>query len=193
GRVEDEGWRVRKGGTRFWADVVTTAIRDSSGRLTGFAKVARDLSDRRAAEEALRQSEERLRLLVESVQDYAIVMLDPQGKVATWNVGAERTLGYRTEEILGQHLARFYRPEDAQLGRPERELLIARHEGRFEEEGWRVRNDGSLFWANAVLRPMWGPGGELVGYAKVTRDLTERRAAGQERHNDAQAHEARDA
>jgi PAS domain S-box-containing protein len=177
GSVEDEGWRVRKDGTRFWANVLITALRDDNGELVGFAKVTRDLTERRAAEEKIRQSDERFRLLVQSVRDHAIFMLDPDGRVATWNTGAERVSGYAAEEIIGTHFSAFYPPEDVAAGKPERELSIALSAGEYQEEGWRVRKDGSLFWANVVIAPARGGDGKLTGFAKVTRDLTERRAA----------------
>jgi PAS domain S-box-containing protein len=127
------------------------------------------------AAEELRQSEERFRLLVESVVDYAIFMLDPQGHIISWNAGAERIKGYRAEEIIGQHFSRFYPDEDNQRGKPERELVIAKAEGRIEDEGWRVRKDGSRFWANVVITALYDGAGELRGFAKVTRDITERK------------------
>jgi PAS domain S-box-containing protein len=175
GRFEDEGWRVRKDGTRFWADVVITALRDKTGVLRGFAKVTRDLTERKMAEETLRQSEERYRLMVESVRDYAIFMLDTDGRVVTWNTGAERLNGYTADEILGSHLSRFYPPERAATGAVELELETARAEGRFQEEGWRVRKDGSRFWASVVLAAVYNAAGELQGFSKVTRDVTERK------------------
>jgi PAS domain S-box-containing protein len=177
GRFEDEGWRVRKDGTRFWANVVITALRDPSLGLVGFAKVTRDLTERRRAEETLRLSEERFRLLVQGVKDYAIFMLDPAGYITTWNAGAERIKGYTDGEILGKHFSVFYTPEDLESGKPSRELEIATATGVYEEEGWRVRKDGSRFWANVVITALWKPGGSLAGFAKVTRDLTDRRAA----------------
>ncbi|HUQ99223.1 MAG TPA: PAS domain S-box protein [Gemmatimonadaceae bacterium] len=177
GRFEDEGWRVRKDGTRFWANVVLTALRGEDGRLLGYAKVTRDLTVRRAAEEALRQSEERFRLIVQSVRDYAIFMLDTDGRVATWNAGAERFKGYTESEILGKHFSVFYPPEKQQERFPEYELTVAAREGRFEDEGWRVRKDGSRFWANVVITALRDSKGELIGYTKVTRDLTERKRA----------------
>ncbi len=173
GRFEDEGWRVRKDGTRFWANVVITALRDPQGTLVGFAKVTRDLTERRAAEEEAR----RFRLLVDSVKDYAIFMLDPTGRVATWNAGAERIKGYKANEIVGKHFSVFYPPEDVIAGKSELELEVAGREGRFEDEGWRVRKDGTRFWANVVITALRNPQGNLVGFAKVTRDLTVRREA----------------
>lgn len=177
GRFEAEGWRVRKDGTRFWANVVIDPIRSATGELIGFAKVTRDLTDRRAAQEALRQSEERFRLLVESVTDYAIYMVDPQGTITSWNAGAERFKGYRADEILGRNFAEFYLEEDRQAGRPAHALETAMREGRYEAEGWRVRKDGTRFWANVVIDPVRTSAGALIGFAKVTRDLTERREA----------------
>ncbi len=177
GRFEAEGWRLRKDGTRFWANVVIDSIRDPSGELIGFAKVTRDLTERRQAEETLRRSEERFRLLLQSVTDYAIYMLDPEGHVASWNAGAERFKGYKIDEILGQHFSRFYGEEDRAAGIPARALKTALEEGRFEAEGWRYRKDGGRFWANVVIDPVRDDDGKLVGFAKITRDLTERRQA----------------
>jgi PAS domain S-box-containing protein len=321
GRVEDEGWRVRKDGTRFWADVVITALRESTGELVGFAKVTRDLTERREseerlrqaeerlattlysigdgvlatdeagrvtvinrvaqdltgwtleeaigrpvhevfnivneytrtvaanpvsrvlaegkvvglanhtaliardgsecpiadsgapirdargvtrgavlvfrdvteerrAEEALRQSEARLRLMIESVRDYAIYMLDPDGRVASWNTGAQTLKGYTADEIVGEHFSRFFTPEDIASSKPVRELEIAAEQGRFEDEAWRVRKDGGRFWANVVISAVRDASGRLIGFAKVTRDLTERRHTEEERVRFAQAQEA---
>jgi PAS domain S-box-containing protein len=175
GRVEDEGWRIRKDGTRIWANVVVTALRDDNGVLVGFAQVTRDMTTRRESEETLKRSEELFRLLVYSVKDYAIFMLDPKGNVATWNEGAQRIKGYTEQEILGKHFSIFYPAEDA--GKPARELTIATNIGKYEEEGWRIRKDGSKFWASVVITAVRNAKGELLGFAKVTRDLTERRAA----------------
>jgi PAS domain S-box-containing protein len=177
GSVEDEGWRIRKDGTRFWANVVITALRDEAGTLVGFAKVTRDLTERRRAEEMLRQSEERFRLLVQSVRDYAIFMLDPDGRVMSWNAGAERINGYTPEEIVGRHFSTFYPPADLEAGKPAWELETAARDGKFEEEGWRMRKDGSAFWASVLITSLRGADGKLIGFTKVTRDLTERRAA----------------
>jgi PAS domain S-box-containing protein len=175
GRVYDEGWRIRKDGTKFWANTVITALRDENDQVTGFAKITRDLTERRAAEERLRRSEEMFRLLVASVREYAIFLLDPEGHVLTWNAGAERIKGYSAEEIIGKHFSQFY-PEEDQW-KPERELEIARQEGAVEDEGWRLRKDGSRFWANVVITAVHDDRGSLRGFTKVTRDLTERRRA----------------
>ncbi|MBC8732749.1 PAS domain S-box protein [Paraburkholderia sp. UCT2] len=175
GRFEDEGWRVRKDGTTFWANVVITAIRNGKGEVTGFAKITRDLTAQREYLEALRQSEERFRLLVDSVKDYAIFMLDPQGFVVSWNSGAARIKGYTHDEIVGRHFSQFYVPEEAAAGKPARELAIARQIGTVEDEGWRMRKDGSTFWANVIITAVYDESRRLRGFAKVTRDLTERR------------------
>ncbi len=177
GRFEDEGWRVRKDGSRFWANVVITALRGPEGKLVGFGKVTRDLTERHAANVAFRQSEERFRLLVQSVQDYGIFMLAPSGRVMSWNEGAQRINGYKAEEIIGRHFSAFYPAEDKAANKPGWELEIAAREGRFEDEGWRVRKDGSRFWANVVITALRSSEGMLLGFAKVTRDLTERNAA----------------
>nr|WP_247887190.1 PAS domain S-box protein [Azospirillum sp. SYSU D00513] len=180
GRFETEGWRLRKDGTRFWASVVIDPIRDETGRLVGYAKVTRDNTEKRKAEEALRQSEERFRLLVQGVTDYAIYMLDPNGNVVNWNAGAQRFKGYREDEIVGQHFSRFYPEEDRANGLPQRGLATALADGRFETEGWRLRKDGTRFWASVVIDPIRDEKGELIGYAKVTRDITDKKAAQEE-------------
>ena len=176
GRFEDEGWRVRKDGSRFWANVVITALRDPSGQLLGFGKVSRDLTDRRHAEQALRESEERFRLLVENTLDYGLFMLDPEGHVASWNAGAQRIKGYIAEEIIGQHFSVFYTDEANARRWPQFELQEAARLGRFEDEGWRLRKDGTRFWANVIITALRSPDGRLRGYGKVTRDISERKA-----------------
>ncbi|WP_448110762.1 PAS domain S-box protein [Pseudomonas lini] len=173
GRFEGEGWRVRKDGTHFWSHVIIDPILDPSGKLLGFAKITRDLTDRKMAEETLKQSEQQFRLLVQSVTDYAIYMLAPDGRVTNWNLGAQRIKGYRPEEIIGQHFSLFYTPEDREAGEPQRALDIAIREGRFENKAWRVRKDGTRFLAHVVVDPIRGDTGKLLGFAKITRDITE--------------------
>jgi PAS domain S-box-containing protein len=175
GRFEDEGWRERKDGARYWANVIIIPLRDDAGTLIGFANVTRDLTERRRQEDTLRQSEERYRALIAGVKDYAIFVLDPKGFVLTWNAGAEYIKGYQAHEILGSHFSRFYPPESIKSGLPERELRGATMEGRFEDEGWRIRKDGSRFWANVIITAMRDASGNLIGFSKITRNLTERR------------------
>jgi len=179
GSVQDEGWRVRKDGSLFWASVTITAIRSESGTLIGYAKVTRDLTERRRTESELRASEERFRALVQGVRDYAIFMLDPGGHIASWNEGAARIKGYTPEEIVGRHFSVFYPVADVTSGKPARELEAA------ARDGWRLRKDGSSFWANVLITALRSPDGTLIGFAKVTRDLTERKAAEERRVADA--------
>lgn len=173
GRFEGEGWRVRKDGTHFWSHVVIDPIIDPSGKLLGFAKITRDLTDRKMAEETLKQSEQQFRLLVQSVTDYAIYMLAPDGRLTNWNPGAQRIKGYFPEEVIGKHFSMFYTPEDREAGEPQRTLDIAVRDGRFENKGWRLRKDGTRFLAHVVVDPIWGDTGTLLGFAKITRDITE--------------------
>jgi PAS domain S-box-containing protein len=175
GKFEAEGWRVRKDGTRFWAHVVIDPIWGNNGNLLGYAKITRDLTERRKAEDALKESEQRFRLLVQGVVDYAIYMLDPEGHVTNWNPGAQRIKGYTEDEIRGQHFSRFYTDEDRATGLPQRALETARREGKFEAEGWRIRKDGTRFWASVLIDPIYNDQKKLIGFAKITRDITERR------------------
>ena len=175
GKFEGEGWRVRKDGTRFWASIVIDAIKNEQGELVGFAKVTRDMTEKRAAQQALLQAERTFRILVQGVTDYAIYMLDPEGRVTNWNAGAQRIKGYAPDEIIGQHFSRFYTPEDLDVGVPKKALETARETGRYEAEGWRMRKDGTRFWASVVIDAIRGEDGELIGFAKVTRDMTEKR------------------
>lgn len=177
GRFEDEGWRVRKDGSHFWANVIITALRDETGTLVAFSKITRDLTVRKQQQESLRQSEERFRLLVDGVQDYAIYMLSPEGTITSWNLGARRIKGYEASEIIGKHFSAFYSDDDIALGKPWAELAVAKEHGRAEEEGWRVRKDGSRFWARVVVTALHDSQGVLRGFAKVTQDLTQRRHA----------------
>jgi PAS domain S-box-containing protein len=177
GRFEGEGWRMRKDGTRFFANVVIDPIRDAEGKLVGFAKITRDITERMKTLEALRESEQRFRLLVQGVTDYAIYMLSPEGIITNWNVGAQRIKGYTQDEAVGSNFRRFFTEEDRASGLPERALETAGREGRFESEGWRVRQDGTRFWASAVVDRIQDEQGHLIGFAKITRDITEKRKA----------------
>jgi PAS domain S-box-containing protein len=175
GTFQSEGWRFRNDGSRFWAHVVIDPIYTPDRRLLGFAKITRDVSDRKAAEDALRKSEQEFRLLVQGVTDYAIYMLDPDGRITNWNAGAQRIKGYVEAEVLGTHFSRFYTPEDRDAGVPQRALSTALAEGRYEQEGWRVRKDGSRFLAHVVIDALHDEAGRFVGFAKITRDVTELR------------------
>jgi len=183
GRHEEEGWRVRKDGTRFYAFTVLDAIRDGEGNLLGFAKVTRDISERHAAEQALLDSEWRFRMLVDAVSDYAIFMLDTKGCITNWNKGAERIKGYKAHEVLGRHFSMFYTAEEQEADKPQQGLARALSEGRFESEGIRVRKDGSSFWAHVTIQPIRDEENRIVGFAKVTRDITEQRKARQALEN----------
>ncbi len=178
GKFEAEGWRLRKDGTKFLASVVIDAIYDE-GELIGFAKITRDITERNRAAEALKESERHFRLLVSGVTDYALYMLDPNGIVTNWNAGGQRIKGYLPEEIIGQHFSRFYSAADQAAGRPARTLQLALENGRYEEEGWRVRKDGTFFWASVVVDSIRDDENKLLGFAKITRDISERREAEQ--------------
>ena len=180
GRFEAEGWRVRKDGSRFWVNAVLDPVYDPDGRHVGFAKITRDITARREQERSLYETEQRFRMLVQGVRDYAIYMLDTEGRVTNWNSGAEAIKGYSADEIVGQHFSRFYTDEDRARGEPQFALETALREGKYEREAWRVRKDGSLFWANVVLDPIYDESGKHIGFAKVTRDVTERKKAEEE-------------
>ena len=177
GRFEGEGWRRRKDGSRFWASVVIDAIKDDDGKLVGFAKITRDMTEKRAAQQALTEAEQRFRILVQGVTDYAIFMLDPDGRVTNWNAGAQRIKGYAPGDIVGEHFSRFYTPEDREAGVPAKALDTVRESGRYEAEGWRVRKNGTRFWASVVMDAIHDDDGKLIGFAKITRDMSEKREA----------------
>lgn len=177
GKYEEEGWRIRKNGSLFWANIVITALFNDQNQLIGFSKVTRDLTDRKNYDESLRQSEERYRALVEQLTDYGIFMLDEKGRITSWNEGAKRIKGYLAEEIIGKYFSIFYPEEEIISGKPAYELKVARAEGKYEEEGWRLRKDGTRFWANVVITAVYNHQGTHIGFSKVTRDLTERKEA----------------
>jgi len=175
GRMEDEGWRIRKDGSRFWANVLITALHDSAGQLVGFLKITRDLTERRCHEQVLRDSEERFRLLVEGVEDHSIFMLEPDGRVSSWNLGAERVFGYVAAEIMGRHFSCLYSQDTAERGIPQQQLDAAAERGSIEHEASQLRRNGSRFWADIVLTALYDRDRNLRGFAQITRDLTERK------------------
>jgi PAS domain S-box-containing protein len=179
-RFEAEGWRMRKDGGRFLAHVVVDAIRDEHGALIGYAKVTRDITRRMQQEQALYDSELQFRMLVQGVRDYAIYMLDPEGRVTNWNAGAEAIKGYTASEIVGEHFSRFYSEEDRVRGVPQEALATALRNGKFEAEAWRLRKDGTPFWAQVLIHPIFNPSGTHMGFAKITRDVTEKKRAEEE-------------
>jgi PAS domain S-box-containing protein len=179
GKYESEGWRTKKNGSVFWAGILLTAVFNAENKLIGFSKVTKDLSERQKEDTILRQSEEKYRLLVEQVTDYAIFMLDEKGRIISWNEGAKRIKGYEPADVIGKYFSLFYPQEEITTGKPAYELKIARQEGKYEEEGWRIRKDGSKFWANVIITAVYNSDGALLGFSNVTRDLTERKMAEQ--------------
>ena len=180
GRFEAEGWRVRKDGGQFWAHAVLDPIRAEDGTLLGYAKITRDITEKRRLERATYDSELQFRLLVQGVRDYAIYMLDRSGRITSWNSGARAIKGYEEAEVLGQHFSRFYTEEDRARGAPAAALATALGEGKFEAEAQRVRKDGSLFWAHVMIDPIYNGAGQHVGFAKITRDISEKVRASDE-------------
>lgn len=177
GKYEQEGWRIKKNGSVFWASVALTAVYNEQNLLIGFSKVTKDLTEQNIEQAALRQSEERYRLLVEQVTDYGIFILDEKGRIASWNEGAKRIKGYDASEVIGKYFSIFYPAEEIYNGKPAYELKFARQHGKYEEEGWRIRKDGTRFWANVVITAVYNAERNLIGFSKVTRDLTERQKA----------------
>ncbi len=180
GRAEREGFRVRKDGSRFWGNEIISSLCDSAGQIIGFTKVVRDLTARKQMEDALRESEQRHRRVVENVSEYAIFMLDERGVLSTWNLGVERVLGYPEQEWIGQSAAIIFTPEDQVRSEAEREISSALAEGQAPDERWHVRKDGSRFWATGILTALYAPDGKFVGFSKVLRDNTERKRAQEE-------------
>lgn len=191
GSVTHEGWRVKKDGRRFWGLVAITALHNKSGDIVGYSKVTRDLTDRKAAEdrvanmveelsqanEQLKQSEERYQKMIEEVQDYAILLLNQEGIIQNWNSGAQVIKGYTASEIIGKSFSIFYQKKDKDAGLPMILLEKARKNGKVTNEGWRVRKDGTLFWGSVVITALHNSQGNIIGFSKVTRDLTERKHA----------------
>jgi PAS domain S-box-containing protein len=191
GRALHEGWRVRKDGTKFWGSITLTALHGDNGEIVGFSKLTRDLTERKFAEdslkrhneilgkanEELRKSEERYHGMVAEVQDYAIILLNENGEIQNWNAGAEKIKGYKAEEIVGKNFRIFYQPEDRLAGLPESLITKAAVAGKATHEGWRVKKNGTRFWGSIVITALHDEGGKVIGFSKVTRDLTDRKMA----------------
>jgi PAS domain S-box-containing protein len=189
GSATHDGFRIRKDGSRFWGNIVLTALHDNDGRLNGFIKVTKDLSEKKIAEDKLSifmeelkrkndqltRSEERYHKMISEVQDYAIILLDTAGYIQNWNAGAEYIKGYSASEIIGKSFKLFYTPEDIKQKLPDRLLKEAATKGKANHEGWRKRKDGSKFWGNIVITALHDDHGEVIGFSKVTRDLTEKK------------------
>jgi PAS domain S-box-containing protein len=177
GKAVQEGWRKRKDGSKFWGSITITAIHDEEQNVIGFSKVTRDLTDKKNTEDALKISEERYHRMVSEVQDYAIILLDENGYIQNWNAGAEKIKGYKSEEIIGKRFSIFYPKEDQENHLPDRLLQEAREKGKALHEGWRIRKDGSRFWGTIVITALHGQENNIIGFSKVTRDLTEKKIA----------------
>lgn len=177
GRAAHEGWRKRKDGSRFWGSITITAVHDDNDTIIGFSKVTRDLTDKKKTEDTLRMSEERYHQMIAEVQDYAIILLNADGVIENWNTGAEHIKGYKSEEIIGKHFAIFYTTEDLADGLPYRLLKEARSKGKAVHQGWRVRKDGTRFWGNIAITALHGKDNSVIGFSKVTRDLTQQKLA----------------
>ncbi len=175
GRFEDEGWRVRKDGSRFWANVIISPLREASGALLGFSKVTRDLSERRRHEEKLRESEERFRLIVDGVKDHAMFLLDPNGRIESWNPAAQKVLGYPPSEVIGRDASMLYPAKERNAGRPHAEMTAAAHAGAFHSHAWKLRADGSEVWTDGAINAIRDGEGRLKGFVHILRDLTEQR------------------
>jgi PAS domain S-box-containing protein len=176
-RAQHEGWRKRKDGTRFWGNITITALHDDENNVIGFVKVTRDLTEKKLAEERLRMSEERYHRMIAEVQDYAMILLSEDGIVQNWNAGAEKIKGYKADEIVGKRFELFYTAEDRARNLPGKLLAIARAEGKATQEGWRIRKDGTRFWGTIVITALHNEKNEVIGFSKVTRDLTEKKLA----------------
>jgi PAS domain S-box-containing protein len=177
GAASQEGWRKRKDGSKFWGSITITAIHDDEGGIIGFSKVTRDLTDKKLAEDKLRISEERYHQMIAEIQDYAIILLDENGIIENWNIGAEKIKGYTSDEAIGRRFEIFYTPEDRAQNMPDKLLAEARNTGKALQEGWRVRKDGSKFWGTIVITALHGRDNRVIGFTKVTRDLTARKIA----------------
>jgi hypothetical protein len=173
GRFEDEGWRIRKDGTRFWANVVIAPLFDGSNNLVGFSKVTRDLTERRRHEEQLREREERLRLIVDGVKDHAMLLLDPKGVIVSWNPAAQKVLGYTTQEAIGREVAILYPAQERSAGRPQAEMAAAAHAGAVHSHSWKVRSDGVLVWTDGSINVVRDRDGRMDGFVYILRDLAE--------------------
>jgi PAS domain S-box-containing protein len=177
GTFQIECWRVSKDGRRFWAHTVLDSIRNEKNELEGFAQITRDLTERKRADEFLKRNDDQFKLLVQNVADYAIYMLDLEGTINSWNTGAQQIAGYLAHEVIGRHFSLFYTKEDQEKGAPAKSLEVAAQDGKFAQDGWLVRKDGAVFWASAVISPIRDDDGSIIGFAKVTRDLTHAKKA----------------